>query len=1025
MLARRASGHWPKIVACGVAITALGTTTLPKVGMASEGPKSAVEQMNSSPPNNAAYDWAELHQDSLLTGAATNSTISTSNAGQLGVRWASNTYGAALGSPIVTTSSAGMLAIVATSNDYVMAMAASSGSIVWARTLASPVLSTPVVSNGALWVDTTDPATLYKLNPVTGATECSLVLAGPGESSLTAATPPGGKPSIFIGELDTNVSGPVMAVAASTCQTEWSFSSYSTQTGPWAPIAYGIDATGEPLVLVGTADPDQTEYAIDAVTGKLVWSFQTAGIGDYDIAAGATISPPGTNGFADGVAYVISKYGIIYALDLTTGAELWSYSFESYGQSGGRSTAALDGTDLVFGDASGVVDLNAVTGALQWSYTDPTKSEVLSSVAIAGLGDSAVVLCADVTGAFHALSLASGADLYNYETNGVITASPAVSDGDVLIASTDGFLYDFAADGGNDTTLPTVKTTSPGPDATVANPPNGIVKISGTAADQTSVAAVDVAIEAGASPNLWWDVTTNSWSPGPFDNSASLATHDQATTSWSFTFKVPSDGGSYRAFVTAHSGSGQAGAATSAQSFFVRPSATGPRMTATPFFVAPGEPVSVQGAGFRAGKRTSVTLGGTSLASVVIGPRGTFRATVKIPATAHFGASDLQATYHVGTKSVMATVPIYISNSWAEPGGDEGDTGFTPNDPSWEYYNYPFIGAASMRPAWILTSASAFDTGVAIAGGVAYVGDAAGQLLALDTHTGGVLWTWQDPSGAAIDGQPTVDVVNSRVMVGTANGHVDAISLSGHLLWSRLIGQLADAPIFSSGEVYVASASGATGELTALSERTGVITWTHALTSPAASAVSLDTNAGVVVVDEVRGTVVALTLKGAVLWSHSTPGPIAASAAIAGNVVYVGSGDTLYALSRTNGGKRWTYVAPGTIRVTPVVYESWILVASQNGSVNFLDSRTGTLNAAFAGSSAPVGVAAIPDCAFVTYSNGDVVAVRPSYSPEWGYDEYKSDAPITTPPAIVDGAVYVGNSGGDLLVFTPFGSAPD
>jgi outer membrane protein assembly factor BamB len=232
--------------------------------------------------------------------------------------------------------------------------------------LASPVLSTPVVSNGALWVDTTDPATLYKLNPSTGATECSLVLAGPGESSLTAATPPGGQPSIFIGELDqSNRSGPIMAVAASTCQTEWSFNSYRTVAVPWAPIAYGVDATGEPLVLAGTADPDQTEYALDAVTGKLVWSFQTAGIGDYDIAAGATISPPGANGFADGVAYVISKYGIIYALDLTTGAELWSYTFEPYGQSGDMSTAALEGTDLVFGDSSGVVDLNAVTGALQ------------------------------------------------------------------------------------------------------------------------------------------------------------------------------------------------------------------------------------------------------------------------------------------------------------------------------------------------------------------------------------------------------------------------------------------------------------------------------------------------------------------------------------------------------------------------------------------------------------------------------------------------------------------------------------
>ena len=75
---------------------------------------------------------------------------------------------------------------------------------------------------------------------------------------------------------------------------------------------------------------------------------------------------------------------------------------------------------------------------------------MLSSVAVAGKSNNGVVFCADFGGSFHALSLTSGAALYNYKTGGYIVSSPAVSDNDVLIASTDGLLYDFSLGGSNE-----------------------------------------------------------------------------------------------------------------------------------------------------------------------------------------------------------------------------------------------------------------------------------------------------------------------------------------------------------------------------------------------------------------------------------------------------------------------------------------------------------------------------------------------------------------------------------------------
>ncbi len=599
-LAVQRSRHGLRSVMAALLVSALFLGAL-SVNPASASSDPAVAQPSAGPPNNSAYNWVELHRDSHLSGYASNSSLNTTNVGSLGVRWAKSMYGSALTSPVVSDTTLGMMTFIGTDNGYVLAFKVGSAQLVWSRQLGGPIIASPVVSDGALWMATQNPAKLYKFDLTTGATECSLVTPKQFFSSFTAATPPGGTPSIYVSNLDNGItSGPLMGIAANNCSVEWSFTNYHTIIGPWSPIAYGVDERGTPLVLVGTSNPDDSEYAVNARTGKLVWRFQGGGIGDYDIAAGADISPPGVNGFADGVAYVPSKFGVIYALNLTTGAKLWSYTFNPRPplttSATGRSAPALDGTNLVFGYHGGVTDLNAVTGAVRWKYSDPTGTEVLSSVAIAGK-TKAVVLCADVSGAVHALNLANGADLYNYQTGGYIVASPAVSDGDVLISSSDGLLYDFAVGGGNGTALPTAAITSPAFGSSVPNP-NGSEAISGTASDPVGVSSVDVAVEAGGIGGTWWDAATGKWVLGPIAGSATLATPGEPTTDWSFHFPVPKSGRSYLVSVTAHSSGGQASIGSEQLQFVVQKATTGPLLAATQYNVAAGGTLTVDGGGF-------------------------------------------------------------------------------------------------------------------------------------------------------------------------------------------------------------------------------------------------------------------------------------------------------------------------------------------------------------------------------------------------------------------------------------------
>ncbi|MCI4317875.1 MAG: PQQ-binding-like beta-propeller repeat protein, partial [Thermoplasmata archaeon] len=116
-------------------------------------------------------DWKQFHGNPRLTGYDPSSSLSATNAAQLGVAWATNLYGAALDSPVVAYDSLlrETLAYVGTESGNVLAVNVANGQTVWGTWLGSPVRSTPAVSNGAVFVGTFRNPALIKLNATTGA----------------------------------------------------------------------------------------------------------------------------------------------------------------------------------------------------------------------------------------------------------------------------------------------------------------------------------------------------------------------------------------------------------------------------------------------------------------------------------------------------------------------------------------------------------------------------------------------------------------------------------------------------------------------------------------------------------------------------------------------------------------------------------------------------------------------------------------------------------------------------------------
>jgi outer membrane protein assembly factor BamB len=986
---------------------------------------SSLSQATGSSP----YDWPELHHDSKLAGYAANGSVSTSDAGSLGVRWATDLYSAMLDSPVVAYDSTlgKTLAYIGTDNGNFYAVDTATGAIVWDVTLPGPVRASPLVRNGAVWAAITTPSMVYKLNASTGAVECSQGVPGKAWSSPVAATPSGSAASVYFAGGST-----VLSVSAATCAIQWTF---KHRTSTWDPLAYAVDAAGEPLVLFGSADPVDSAYAVDAATGKEVWRYRTTGkAGDYDVGSGLTVSPPGANGFAGGVAYVPAKDGFVYALDLTTGTLIWSASMGSFGgvPNESLSTAALDGTNLVVGNAVGVSDFNAVTGALRWSYQTPVSSrivppgpsEVVSSPAISGPAGHEVAAFGDVGGAFRVLSLATGQQLYSYQTGSWITSSPAVSNGDILIGSSDGFLYDLATGLGGQT--PATAITSPASGSVVANP-DGKFTVRGTASDSAGVAAVVVAVRQGGTYGTWWDAATSRWSATTATEQATLASPKATSTNWSASFAVPASGNAYRIDAYAVSVDGPSTVPAAEDEFFVGPVAGGPALSASSGFAAPGGSASVAGVGFGPSESITIRLLDQTVGTVTSQVDGSFPATkVILPTTAGFGPAALVATG--ATTGKAAAVGIDVSNSWPEQGGGPGRTGFEPNDPVISGTIDPAQNIL-LYPAWHFSAAAGL-TSPAVVDQVVYVGDQKGNLHAVQASDGTQRWVWQVPTGAAITGSPAVDSAAGLAFVGAADGSLYAVYTSGpsagRLAWSASVGSGGvESPVFDGTNVYAASTG---GNVVALSESAGSAVWSATTGSAVTGPPALDSAAGVLAVPTATDVIALGTTTGNSLWSFAVTEP--APPMTAAGVMFVGSGNNdVYAVSETSGHQLWSHATGGAIQDSGALSLSGsgsvtgVYIGSAGGRLYFLNPSTGVKVTSWPMSSSTIGLAIGGNTALATTSSGLVEGVRDFMAGSFVWAYAPSDGTLS-PPAVVDGTFFVAGQNGTLWAFTPYGAPP-
>jgi outer membrane protein assembly factor BamB/serine/threonine protein kinase len=212
--------------------------------------------------------------------------------------------------------------------------------------------------------------------------------------------------TVYVGSYD----GSLYALDAQTGRKLWSFLTGSH--------IYSSPAVANGVVYVGS--DDYSLYALDAKTGSKLWSFQT---GDHIHSSPAV---------ANAVVYVGSDDYSLYALDAKTGRMLWSF------QTGWhiKSSPAVANGVVYFGSYDySLYALDAKTGSNLWSFQ--TGGSIYSSPAVV----NGVVYVGSSDHSLYALDAQTGRKLWSFQTGNLIESSPAVANGVVYVGSDDDSLY--------------------------------------------------------------------------------------------------------------------------------------------------------------------------------------------------------------------------------------------------------------------------------------------------------------------------------------------------------------------------------------------------------------------------------------------------------------------------------------------------------------------------------------------------------------------------------------------------------
>ena len=332
-----------------------------------------------------------------------------------------------VGDAVVTSAAVVNGVVYVVGNDGVYAFDAYTGAELWSYPMPYyQMYSSPAVSEGVLFAGAAGK--LLALNASSGTELWSY----PTESLVISS------PAVVDGVVYVGFSGNLYALNASTGSKIWN---YTTKD-----VGNGIAIQSSPAVVDGvvySGASDHNVYALRASTGEKIWNHTVR----LTVSSAPAVS--------EGRVYICSHFGYLYALSAASGKELWHFTVSDNVQRIKDYSPTVAGGVVYVRSSDGgeLYAVDASTGDLKWENTG--SFYVRGSAAIVG----------DVVySGTSALNASTGEELWHFPTeSNKVSASPAVSNGVLYVASMDGYFYAIGEP--LTTPPPTLKPENPFPTA--------------------------------------------------------------------------------------------------------------------------------------------------------------------------------------------------------------------------------------------------------------------------------------------------------------------------------------------------------------------------------------------------------------------------------------------------------------------------------------------------------------------------------------------------------------------------------
>jgi outer membrane protein assembly factor BamB len=273
------------------------------------------------------------------------------------------------------------------------------------------------------------------------------------------------------------------------------------------------------------------------------------------------------------------------------------------------------------------------------------------------------------------------------------------------------------------------------------------------------------------------------------------------------------------------------------------------------------------------------------------------------------------------------------------------------------------LDAVSGENRWQYQTGSWVDSSPAVVGGVVYVGSNDAKLYAFDANTGERLWSFKTPY--AVASSPAV--AGGIVYFGSDDYCVYALdAATGRKIWQfKTESQVRSSPIVAGGIIYVGCSGDYVYALDALSGKLRLRFKTYVSVSSSPTVIdktvlfatyggfldAIDSHARNWPLEyEIRpywlqlwamSLAPPLPPQSGFLWRLRLSGIATSSPAIAGDNLYVGSGNNLLAVNLTSQEKRWVFQTQGRVKSSPALTDTVVYVGSDDGRLYAIDTATG------------------------------------------------------------------------------------